>query len=224
MDIKHNYIEKGEGEALILLHGNSGSLETFSPQIDEFSQHYRVIALDTRGHGETPRGEEAFTIRQFADDLNAFMDEMKIEKANILGFSDGGNIALCFAIKYPERVLKLVVGGANLVPGGITPVYRLPITAAYHFTKHLKKAKADNEMLGLMVNDPNIDVKELEKIKCPVLVIAGTRDLIKRKHTELIAGSITKSSLAFIEGSHSVNRENPKEYNKMVLGFLKSKY
>lgn len=119
MDIKHFYIEKGQGEPLVLLHGNGEDSNYFINQIDEFSSNFRVIALDTRGHGQTPRGDSAFTIRQFADDLLVFLDRMNIQKANILGFSDGANIAMCFASKYPERVLKLVLNGGNLDTQGI---------------------------------------------------------------------------------------------------------
>ena len=81
---------------------------------DEFSKHYQVYAVDTRGHGKTPRGIEPFTIRQFAEDLLGFMDEYQIEKAHILGFSDGANIAMIFAIRYPERVDRLILNGGNL--------------------------------------------------------------------------------------------------------------
>ena len=73
MDIKLNYIEKGKGTPLVLLHGNGGSLECFRSQIDYFSKKYRVIALDTRGHGKSPRGDKPFTIKQFADDLKDFL-------------------------------------------------------------------------------------------------------------------------------------------------------
>ena len=114
MDIKHFFIEKGQGEPLILLHGNGENSSYFQGQIDEFSKHYRVYAIDTRGHGRTPRGEKPFTIRQFADDLLGFMDEQQIERAHLLGFSDGGNIAMVFAIRYPERINRLILNGANL--------------------------------------------------------------------------------------------------------------
>ena len=124
MDIKHYYIEKGQGEPLILLHGNGEDSTYFVNQIDEFSPYYRVLALDTRGHGQTPRGEASFTIRQFADDLLVFLDRMNIQKANILGFSDGANIAMCFASKYPERVLKLVLNGGNLDTQGIERIFK----------------------------------------------------------------------------------------------------
>ena len=100
MDIQLNYIEKGSGEPLILLHGNGEDSTYFVHQIESFSKEYRVLALDTRGHGKTPRGTAPFTIRQFAEDLCAFMDQHEIPKAHILGFSDGGNIALTFALRY----------------------------------------------------------------------------------------------------------------------------
>jgi len=119
MDIKLNYIDKGTGEPIILLHGNGEYLEYFEHQIEHFSKEYRVIALDTRGHGKSPRGNKPFTIRQFADDLKDFMDELGIEKAHILGFSDGGNIAIVFAMKYQERTMKVIMNGANLYPSGV---------------------------------------------------------------------------------------------------------
>ena len=101
MDISLHYLEKGRGTPLLLLHGNGEDLSYFEHQIDHFSTSYKVIAIDTRGHGLSPRGERPFTIRQFAEDLLGFMDQHGIAKAHILGFSDGGNIALIFASHHP---------------------------------------------------------------------------------------------------------------------------
>ena len=78
MDIALSYLEKGSGQPLILLHGNGGSSKYFKKQIDYFSGDYRVIAIDTRGHGKSPRGEKPFTIEQFAQYLKDFMSEKKI--------------------------------------------------------------------------------------------------------------------------------------------------
>lgn len=103
MDIQLHYIEKGNGEPFILLHGNGEDGTYFTSQIDYFSKSYRVIAVDTRGHGKSPRGDAPFSIRQFAEDLYHFMTEKGIESAHILGFSDGGNIALIFAVNHPEK-------------------------------------------------------------------------------------------------------------------------
>ena len=164
MKIRHNYIDAGSGEPLILLHGNGESCEYFEHQIAYFEKNYRVIALDTRGHGKTERGTAPFTIAQFAEDLYKFMQSMKIEKAHILGFSDGGNIALVFALKYPECVDKLILNGANLYSSGVKPTVQVPIIIGYKiaslFAGKSPEAKKNAEMLGLMVNDPNLTQEE----------------------------------------------------------------
>ena len=136
MDIEHYYIEKGRGEPLILLHGNGENCDYFKGQIDAFARYYHVYALDTRGHGKTPRGNAPFTIRQFADDLLGFLDSYGIDKAHLLGFSDGGNIAMVFAIKYPDRVNRLILNGANLNAKGVKPSTQIPIEIVYKIDKN----------------------------------------------------------------------------------------
>ena len=111
MEIKLHYQEKGEGEPMILLHGNGEEGSYFAHQMDYFGRNYRVIVVDTRGHGQSPRGTAPFTIAQFAQDLHDFMDELGISRAVILGFSDGANIAMIFALRYPERVTALILNG-----------------------------------------------------------------------------------------------------------------
>ncbi|MBQ8504424.1 MAG: alpha/beta fold hydrolase [Clostridia bacterium] len=224
MDIKLNYIEKGTGEPLILLHGNGENYEYFTHQLEYFPKKYHVIALDTRGHGKSERGSKPFTIRQFADDLYDFMNEKGIEKAHILGFSDGGNIAMCFALKYPEKVNRLILNGANLNGNGVKAHIQLPIifgfTAAGIFRHKNPKALKNYEMLGLMVNDPNVKKEELHKLKMPVLVIAGSKDMIKTSHTRLIAQSIPDSRLILMNGDHFIANKMHEEFNAHVEGFL----
>ena len=114
MDIELYYREAGSGEPLIMLHGNGESGEYFINQIEHFQSRYRVIAPDTRGHSRSPRGEAPFTIAQFANDLYDFMQGLGIARAAILGFSDGGNLAIKFALQWPDMVEKLVLNGANV--------------------------------------------------------------------------------------------------------------
>ena len=224
MDIKHFYIEKGNGTPLILLHGNGEDSGYFVNQMEAFSSCRHVYAVDTRGHGKTPRGTAPFTIRQFADDLLAFMEEHNIDKADILGFSDGANIAMIFALKYPHRVKRLILNGGNLDTKGIKFKIQFPIELGYRIAKHFanksSEVKAKAEMLGLMVNDPNIKSEELSQIKVPVLVIAGTDDMVKEKHTRLIAQSINGAELKILSGNHFVANQNPEEFNRTVLEFL----
>ena len=224
MDIRHYFIEKGQGEPLILLHGNGESCEYFQGQMDAFARRYHVYAVDTRGHGKTPRGERPFTIRQFADDLRCFMDEHGIEKAHLLGFSDGGNIAMIFAMRYPERVDRLILNGANLDTRGVKRAVQIPVEIGYRMAKlfsgRSESARANAEMLGLMVNDPNVRPEELEAIRAKTLVIAGTKDLIKPSQTRQIAEHIPDSRLVFVEGNHFIAGKNPEEFNRAVLDFL----
>ena len=225
MDIQLHFIEQGQGQPMILLHGNGESCDYFEHQIAYFSKQYHVIALDTRGHGQSPRGEKPFTIKQFAEDLHDFMDEKGIEKAHILGFSDGGNIALTFALKYPERIEKLILNGANLFPSGVKPLYQWPIEIGYRiarlFSKKSEKAKQNAEMLGLMVNEPHIKPSELARLTMPVLVIAGTKDMIKESHTRLIYKSLSNAQMNIIEGDHFVANKNADAFNKVVDLFLR---
>ena len=225
MDINHFYIEQGTGFPLILLHGNGEDCAYFARQMDSFSEHFHVMALDTRGHGQTPRGDAPFTIRQFAKDLLTFMDNHYIEKAHLLGFSDGGNIAMVFALAHPERVGKLILNGANLDASGVKRKIQIPIEIGYRiaklFAKKSPKAKKNAEMLGLMVNDPHVKSGELSRIQSHTLIIAGDNDMIKDKHTRLIAKSIPNAELCIIHGDHFIANKNPEAFNEAVLRFLK---
>lgn len=226
MDIKHYYEEKGQGKNLVLLHGNGENSGYFHYQLEEYSKHYHVYAPDTRGHGKTPRGKSPFTISQFADDLKEFLDDKGVAKTHILGFSDGANIAMVFALRYPEYVDKLVLNGGNLNGAGVKLSVQLPIIIGYHvaslFAKKDEGAKANAEMLGLMVNDPALKPSQLSAIKAQTLVIAGTRDMIKDSHTRLIAKSIPGSRLEIIEGDHFIAANCHELFDPIVLEFLKS--
>jgi pimeloyl-ACP methyl ester carboxylesterase len=192
--------------------------------MEPFAKHFRVIAIDTRGHGQTPRGEASFSIRQFAEDLLDFMNLHQIEKAHILGFSDGGNIAMVFALMHPERVEKLILNGANLNASGVKRKVQIPIEIGYRIAKIFATkspaARKNAEMLGLMVNDPNVKAEELSCIQNPTLVIAGEKDMIKDSHTRLIAKSIPGAMLSIIPGNHFIANKNPDTFNEVVLRFL----
>ncbi|MDO4312886.1 MAG: alpha/beta hydrolase [Eubacteriales bacterium] len=224
MDIQLFYVDEGSGFPIILLHGNGESSDYFVHQIDYFSGNYRVIAVDTRGHGRSPRGMAEFSIGQFAEDLKAFMDQLSIPRAVILGFSDGANIAMKFALKYQERVAALILNGGNLDSGGVKVSVQIPIEIGYRisglFAGKSEEAKRHMELLGLMVKDPNIAAEELKGIRVPTLVIAGTKDMIREDHTRRIAEGIAESELKIIPGSHFVANKEPEAFNEAVNAFL----
>lgn len=147
-----------------------------------------------------------------------------IAKAHLLGFSDGGNIALTFALKHPDMVGCLVLNGANIDPSGVKRSVQLPIEIGYRIARRAavksEKARPNAEMLGLMVNEPHINPAELKNLRMSVLVIVGTHDMIKRSHTELIAASIPGAKLRFIKGDHFIANKNPDDFNRAVDEFL----
>lgn len=182
MDISLYYEEQGNGEPFILLHGNGEDGTYFENQIKFFFDRYRMIAVDTRGHGKSPRGQTSFTMEQFAEDLNGLMTALEIPRAIIMGFSDGANIAMKFALKYPDKIKALILNGGNVNTKGVKRTVQIPIEIGYRiakiFAKKSKDAKRNMELLGLMVNEPNIKFDELHSIQVPTLVIAGTKDMI----------------------------------------------
>ena len=226
MDIRPFYLEQGDGEPLILLHGNGESSDYFKHQIPVFSQRYHVFAVDTRGHGQTSRGTKPFTLSQFADDLHDFLDVQGILQAHILGFSDGGNIALLFALRYPERVKTLILNGANLEPKGVRRRYQWPIEVDYWLTKPFarrsEEAAQHHALLALMVKEPHIAPESLFALTMPTLVIAGTHDMITEKHTRLIAKSLPHAKLCLLDGDHFIAAKQPDTFNREVLTFLES--
>ena len=221
----HLYVrEAGRGAPLVLLHGNGESSDYFLHQISYFSKSRRVLAVDTRGHGRSPRGTAPFTLEQFADDLKALFDAKGVRRADLLGFSDGGNVALLFALKYPEHVRRLILNGANLSPSGVKLRVQLPICLGYGlvslFALFDRKAAAKKELLGLMVTQPHIAPQSLQTVAAPTLVIVGDRDMIRSGHSRLIADSLPAGRLCVLHGSHFVARENSAAFNRAVAAFL----
>jgi pimeloyl-ACP methyl ester carboxylesterase len=224
MEISLNYVEKGSGRPIILLHGNGESHEYFNSQIEYFSRTRRVIAIDTRGHGKSPMGSAPFSLYTFADDLRDFMSGHGIPRADILGFSDGGNIALLFALKYPHMADRLILNGANLSFSGLTfktAVQILSMYAWFCVSAPFSKAAAKNKALfRLMVKEPRIDPVELQSLPMPTLVIVGDHDMIARRHTRLIADSLQNSTLRILPGDHFIASKKPDSFNREVEKFL----
>ena len=217
--------EAGSGEPLLLLHGNGEDGTYFKHQLAYFSSSYHVFAIDTRGHGQSSRGSCPFTMDQFVEDLKHWMAHRKIKSAIILGFSDGANVAMKFAFRYPTHVRALILNGGNYDATGVKRSVQFPIEVGYRlccfFSRYSSEAQRNMAMLGLMVNEPRLTPRQLATIEVPVLVIAGTRDMIKRSHTEALARAIPRSTLVFIRGNHFIARKKPEAFNRAVDDFLR---
>lgn len=227
MDFFPAYTEQGTGEPLLLLHGNGESKEYFDAQISAFAAHFRVIAVDSRGHGASPMGTAPFTLSQFADDLYAFLCHKGIRRAHILGFSDGGNVAVLFALRHPDMVDRLVLGGANLRFSGLVRSCRRWICRALRDARIRERrmgedTKKEQLLLLLMRREPNLPLRALGGIPAPTLVLLGTKDLIRRSHGRQMARHLPCGTYAELAGGHAVARENPAAYNRRVLAFLLS--
>lgn len=224
MDISLYYQEKGRGVPFVLLHGNGEDGNYFKSQIDFFSSNYRMIAIDTRGHGKSPRGNAPFTMEQFVEDLNNLFKKLEFPKVILLGFSDGANIAMKFAIKYPEKIKALILNGGNLNTKGVKRITQTFIELGYKIAKKFSNksedAKRNMELLGLMVNEPNIKIEEIHSIKIPTLVIAGKNDIIKESHTREIADNIPNAKLSIIKGNHFIANKESNAFNQEVENFL----
>ncbi|NME69877.1 alpha/beta fold hydrolase [Flammeovirga aprica] len=223
-NIKLYYEVYGEGEPLLLLHGNSQSIKDFAAQIPELSKKYKVIAVDTRGHGQSTEDGTPLSYELFADDMLALINHLKIDKVNVLGWSDGGNTALIMGMKAPENLNKLAVMGAVLYNDSTS--VKLEIND--ELNQLIKTSGSENSfqkrLLYLLKEEPNINPDELKKITCPTLVMAGEDDYIFESHTRLIAEKIENATLHIFKGGrHEEPMRNPQRFNSTVLSFFDGK-
>ena len=225
-DARIAYYDVGRGKPLVLLHGNGEDSSYWNAQIPELTRFYRVIAVDSRGHGASGSGGHGLSFEMMAEDLKTVLDTLGVKKAHFLGFSDGANIAMKFAMQHPEMVKALILNGGNLDPSGVKRAAQFPIEIGYkiasHFAAGSPGAKKNAEILGLMVNDPNISPLELAKLTMPTLVVCGTKDMIKESHTRMIAENIPNARLVILPGDHFVASRHPAEFNQVVDDFLES--
>lgn len=213
----------GKGEPLFLLYGNDGSIDAFKLEIPELSKYFMVIAMDTRAQGKsTDTSLEPLTYRKFAEDVKALADELGLKKINILGWSDGGNTGLEFAIKYPENSNKIITSGANVFPDGVGQQEVENMKRDASKMKAENKPERDIRLLQLMIDEPKITKNQLNNIKAKVFVLAGENDLILKSHTEYIAKEIPNSQLKIYKGaSHGVPIERAEELSQDVIKFIK---
>ena len=222
--MKNAYQEYGSGPTLVMLHGNGEDGSYYKEQVAHFKEKYHVATVDTRGHGKSPRGKAPFTLAQFAKDLKRFLDSHGWKRVILLGFSDGANIAMIFSIKYPQYVSRLILNGGNLYPSGVRMVYQIPIICEYVRLRLRslvdKSVIRKKERYDLMVNQPHIKTKYLKRLTMPVLVIAGTHDMIRCSHTRKIYHHIPGAELVMMEGDHFIAAKKSRQFNEEVDRFL----
>jgi pimeloyl-ACP methyl ester carboxylesterase len=232
-DIRMYYEIHGDGAPLILLHGGLGSTASWKEQIPELSRQYKVIAADSRGHGRSTFTEQRISYALMTSDVVALMDYLGIEKAHVLGWSDGGIIGLELAIEHPERVNKVIAFGANYHPTGV----RADVGDNQKINEYIEAAAKDYQRLSpdptrwdaflenigqMWASEPNFTAGQLGSISVPVLILDGDNDeFVYTEHTREMARLIPTATLTFIPGTgHFAVWEKPGEINRVVLEFL----
>lgn len=219
------YETYGNGPPLLLLHGNGGSIGVFSEVIPLLAQHYKVIAVDTRAQGRSTNGAVALTYELFAEDMKNLLDTLGCRDVNVVGWSDGGITGLLLAATYPSYVGTLVAMGANLNPSYTAVSSKVMQQARKDLARLKRKNDQRNtvtvQLLQLVLQEPDIKTETLQQISAKTLIMAGEKDLVKERHTRLIAASIPNADLLLLKGqTHWVVRDNPGLFARTVLDFL----
>ncbi|MGB9980134.1 alpha/beta fold hydrolase [Methanobacterium sp.] len=230
--IKLNYIEKGEGFPLILIHGLSDDLRLWNHLIPELSRSYCTLALDLRGHGSSSKPSTSYSIAQFSRDIYCLLVKLNIKKAHFIGFSMGGAIAQDFAVKYPEMVSSLILISsfsyathdlnkkllklrASLVEGGFAAFFDeiVPLILTQEFIRknraeleHVKVEKIETESREALVR--TIDACLQFDIKDKVVLVSKPTLIISGKQDVLTLNELAEQTHRLINGSEYKIIEN----------------
>ena len=234
--VKTWYELEGEGDPVLLLHGGFCTNETWGPQRAEFAADHRVFLPERRAHGHTPDVEGALSYHDMAKDTIDFLTSVVGGPADLVGWSDGGIVALLVAIARPDLIRKIVVTGANFKPppeiGPAEMLDELDADAPEMgmFRSMYEAASPDGAehwpiVVGKLVElyraEPNIAIEDLGRIGAPTLVLVGDDDIVPLEHTLELYRAIPNSELAVVPGtSHAHFMEKPSLVNQLVLEFL----
>lgn len=233
----HTYYEvTGSADPLVLLHGGMCTAETWDAQAPALAERYRVFVPERRGHGRTADVEGAITYSIMADDTIAFIEALELGPAHVIGFSDGGAVALLLAMRSPDLVRKLVMIGQWANSGGAAPETRammeslsadvLPpmLKALYaavspdgpdHFDAVFEKLKPS------WLGGDDVELAELAKVRAPTLVLLGDRDMLTVEHAAAMQRALPDGQLAVVPGArHSLPWDRPELVNRLLLDFL----
>ena len=226
------YATFGRGEPVLLLHGGLANSNYWGNQVPPLARTYRVIVMDSRGHGRSTRDERPFGYDLMAADVLGLMDFLQLTKATIVGWSDGAILGLDIAIHHPERLTKLFAFAANSDPSGVADIAHSPVFNAY-----IARAEKEYQALSptpdgyksfldqiskMWETQPNLSVDELHSIAVPVWIVDADHDeAIKRENTEFMASAIPNAGLLLQpQVSHFSFLQDPRQFTSDVLHFL----
>lgn len=227
------YAAYGSGPPALLLHGGLGHSGNWGYQVPALiAAGYRTVVIDTRGHGRSTRDERPFSYEFLSSDVLAVMDHLSIERAALVGWSDGACTALILAGAAPERVAGVFFFACNMDPSGTKEFVATPVVDRC-FSRHVKdyaqlsptpdQFESFAEAVGLMQRtQPNWSTQDLAKIRVPVTIVHAEHDeFITQDHAEYLARSIPGASLVNLpDVSHFAPLQRPDRFNQVVLEFL----
>lgn len=195
-DFTMNYLKYGQGNPLILLHGNGENCHIFDNLISKLGKNYLVYALDTRGHGKSKMKIKEYHYQDMANDLYNFINKLNIVNPIIFGYSDGAIIALLMKIEHSIFNCNLILAGLNVSPNGIEEK-----TFNQSIKDSIKSLNLNDRLLAkLMISEPNISKEQLNNLDCKVNLIYGENDLILKDHQIYINQNIKGSTLEIVDG------------------------
>jgi pimeloyl-ACP methyl ester carboxylesterase len=227
----------GAGAPVILLHGGLANSDYWGNQVPALTAAgYRVILIDSRGHGRSSRDERPYSYELMASDVVAVMDALKIPRAAVVGWSDGAIIGLVLAMKDPDRLTRVFAFAANMDPSGVKPdVLTNPTFSRFGTEAATSYARLSPTPGGfddfakavgrMWETEPNYAAADLARIATPVAIVDGDHDeAIRRDHTEYLARSIPGARLIILPGvSHFAMLQDPAQFNAGVLAFLRGR-
>lgn len=247
-DVDLYYEVKGEGKPLVFTHGASWDHEQWQSQVDFFSRRYQTVVWDVRGHGLSSLPEGKVNSEDFSRDLADLLNNLGIENAILCGLSLGGHISLQTAIRYPDKVVALILIGTPFtnafnwyermfVPLNRWSSYLMPMSLSGKIQgKMLSKYNKSNQAyiekafrsiphsywVRIWDAVTRMDsTKDLDKIHCPTLLLQGESDTMIRRQQEYMRDNIANSSLRIIQNAHhATNMDNPDEVNEAIASFL----
>lgn len=231
------YSVYGVGAPVILLHGGLGHSANWGYQVPSLIENgYRVVVIDSRGHGRSTRDERPYSYERMASDVLALINFLHLKRAVLIGWSDGACTALILAAKHPERVEGVFFFACNMDPTGVRPFEPTPALNRV-FARHTadyKQLSATPEQFGQFVEDvnlmqrtqPNYSTQDLARIAVPVTIVQSEMDeFIKRDHAEYLARTIPGASFLLLAGvSHFAPLQRPEQFNAAVLAFVEGIY
>jgi pimeloyl-ACP methyl ester carboxylesterase len=227
------YASYGAGSPVILLHGGLGHSGNWGYQVvDLVAAEHRVVVIDSRGHGRSSRDARPYSYDLIATDVLAVMDRAGIDRAALVGWSDGAIISLILADKAPERVAGVYFFACKMDPSGNKPFQATP-ALKHCFSRHTKDYAALSatpdafkefvEAVGLMQRtQPNYAAADLARIRVPVQIAQAEHDeFIKDEHAAYLAKTLPNATLSILPGvSHFAPLQRPEQFNAAVNDFL----